>query len=485
MTALHLREALSHSDPNKFSQTGDDADIKSKLEKLQAHILKGHGRDHAAHVFIVFRDGKASEVRTWLSGLAGRLTTAWQQLEAIDAFKSSGKDGGLLTTFHLSAKGYEYLGLDTAGFEAAFRDGMKNRALGDPAIDDWERPFRDDLHALVLMAHSSEATIRFAAEALRTELCLDGVDDSRLADSIHIEVGKQRHNAAGAGIEHFGYVDGRSQPIFFTDDVDEESDGRTLWDPTAPLRQVLAADPHGQGAETSGSYFVFRKLEQDVRGFKSKEQELATALNLTGKARELAGAYVVGRFEDGTPVVLSDTPIIEESAGVEGAPNQALPNNFDYRGDPAGLKCPFHAHIRKSNPRGTSPGGLESDRERQMARRGITYGDRADDGSDIDAMPGGGVGLLFMSYQNDIADKFEFIQKFWVDNSGFPQGGTGVDPVIGTATEDSPRQTWPLRYGSAQGGTTPFGFDGFVKMLGGEYFFAPSISFFDGWLKQA
>lgn len=98
MTALHLREALLHSDPNKYSQTGDDADIKSRLEKLQAHILKGHGRDHAAHVFIVFRDGKASEVRTWLSGLAGRLTTAWQQLEAIDTFKSSGKDGGLLTT---------------------------------------------------------------------------------------------------------------------------------------------------------------------------------------------------------------------------------------------------------------------------------------------------------------------------------------------------------------------------------------------------
>ena len=480
MAALHLLDsALPHSDPKDFTEIGDDPDIKKRLENLQAHILKGHGRDHAAHVFIVFRDGQQSEVRKWLKEiLPKRLTSAWQQLEAIEAFKSIKKDGGLLTTFHLSAKGYEYLALSTTDFEDAFKAGMKNRGLADPALDDWEKPFRTDLHALVLIAHSSEAIVKFAAEALRAELGLDGTNPNSMADSIHVEFGKQRHNAAGAGIEHFGYVDGRSQPIFFTDDVDDETDGKSLWDPTAPLKQVLAADPHGQADGASGSYFVFRKLEQDLRGFKSKEQELADALRLKGKARELAGAYVVGRFEDGTPVVLSNEPVIEDSAGANGAPDHALPNNFDYRGDPTGLKCPFHAHIRKSNPRGTSPGGLDFDRKIQMARRGITYGNRADDGTVIDAMPIGGVGLLFMAYQNNITDQFEFIQKQWVDNNDFPTPLTGVDPVIGASSDGSPTQLWPLRYASVRDGTTPFGFDGFVKMLGGEYFFAPSLSFF-------
>ncbi len=29
-----------------------------------------------------------------------------------------------------------------------------------------------------------------------------------------------------------------------------------------------------------------------------------------------------------------------------------VPNNFDYESDTAGAKCPFQAHIRKTNPRG-------------------------------------------------------------------------------------------------------------------------------------
>ena len=31
-------------------------------------------------------------------------------------------------------------------------------------------------------------------------------------------------------------------------------------------------------------------------------------------------------------------------------------NNFNYGSDAAGARCPFHAHIRKSTPRGDSTG---------------------------------------------------------------------------------------------------------------------------------
>lgn len=57
---------------------------------------------------------------------------------------------------------------------------------------------------------------------------------------------------------------------------------------------------------------------------------------------ELAGALLVGRFEDGTPVTFQ---------GADGL-DDPVPNNFDYRGDMAGARCPFFAHIRKTNPRG-------------------------------------------------------------------------------------------------------------------------------------
>ena len=56
---------------------------------------------------------------------------------------------------------------------------------------------------------------------------------------------------------------------------------------------------------------------------------------------------IVGRFDDGTPLTLQRT---------DGAA-QAIMNNFTYDSDGDGHKCPFHAHIRKTNPRGS--GGAE------------------------------------------------------------------------------------------------------------------------------
>ena len=81
--------------------------------------------------------------------------------------------------------------------------------------------------------------------------------------------------------------------------------GIDKWDPSEPLKRVLVADPATNAADSFGSYFVFRKLEQNVRGFKVREQELADALGLVGDERERAGAMAVGRFEDGTPLALS------------------------------------------------------------------------------------------------------------------------------------------------------------------------------------
>jgi hypothetical protein len=79
--------------------------------------------------------------------------------------------------------------------------------------------------------------------------------------------------------------------------------------------------------------------------------------------------------------------------------------------------------------------------------------------------------------------QFEFIQRTWVDNPNFPELlvfpglNTGDDALIG----QHPRapQKWPLRWG--QGGRfigrRSFNFGGFVQLRGGEYFFAPSLSF--------
>ena len=85
-----------------------------------------------------------------------------------------------------------------------------------------------------------------------------------------VERGNALRTDEGEGIEHFGYVDGRSQPIFFSTDLPEEGN-IDRWDPSEPLRLVLVPDKSVPDENSFGSYFVFRKLEQDVLRFTVRE----------------------------------------------------------------------------------------------------------------------------------------------------------------------------------------------------------------------
>src|SRR5262249_10639475 len=88
-------------------------------------------------------------------------------------------------------------------------------------------------------------------------------------------------------------------------------------------------------------------------------------------------------------------------------------------------------------------------------------------------LPTQDVGLLFMCFQSDIANQFEFIQKQWANNQD-PQRKTGIDPLIGQAVDHVAPQHWPTTWGGKY--RKPFSFSAFVTLKGGAYFFAPSIS---------
>jgi Dyp-type peroxidase family len=270
----------------------------------------------------------------------------------------------------------------------------------------------------------------------------------------------------GNGIEHFGYVDGRSQPLMLKEDLATEP--AKNWDPEIPLGQVLLRDPGGALEVSCGSYFVFRKLEQDVKGFKVAEAALAETLGMKDPDDERAGASVVGRFENGTAVALSPSEIVLGQ-------DKTVDNDFNYDNDPSGSKCPYAGHTRKTNPRQAGT------KIRLMARRGIPFGTRDDDPNDgaIDNKPVGGVGLLFMAYQSDLVEQFEFTQRLWVNNAGFHPDGlqpVGTDPVIGQGAVSDGKQRYPTAWGVLPL-SEPQTFGGFVTMRGGEYFFAPSLSF--------
>ena len=445
---------------------GPDPNVAALLDDLQANILKGHGRNHSIQLFLQFDPAKQGPIKSAIHQLSGHLKTAKQQLLEAEAFKASKTDGGTLRCLFMTFAGYQALGAAAKAPPtapgSAFQSGMKTRTglLNDPAPATWDAPFNQNIHAMLLLA--DENAERLTAERDSVVASLKAVGVTVLGE----ERGDQQHDDRGVGVEHFGYVDGRSQPLLLTEDVASEqatTDGTSMWDPAFPADQVLVTS----GGALLGSFFVFRKLEQNVFAFKRKEEDLSTALGLAGAGRELAGAMMVGRFKDGTPVVL------RKQAGIGGA----VPNNFNYGDDGAGVKCPFHAHIRKTNPRGS--GGAEPqavERGHLMARRGITYGERERGMRD---RPEEKVGLLFMSYQRSLENQFEFTQQTWANNPGFPIGPSpqpGIDPVIGQGVNPPGTQQTPQQWGNPATTKKASDFAGFVKMKGGEYFFAPVIS---------
>ena len=458
------------------------------LRSLQGNILKGHGRAHTCNVFFQLDPTKQMESRRALREIANaHVTNAYSALLDAMAHKEAKARGETHVSpsfvgLHISQTGFTAFGrpIPVASPDSHFKMNMRSPesrlTLADPELKDWQLEFRNQIDGMILVAD----TTRDLVDAKRDVIV--AILGAANATIVHQQEGGEVRNAAGEGIEHFGYVDGRSQPLMLVEDIEDEAKeaGIAQWDAQFGLEAALVQE----GSATSlnfGSYFIFRKLEQNVQGFKRREQELATALGFSGaENRELAGAMVVGRFEDGTPVTMFD-----EAKGL------VPPNDFNYTSD-AGSRCPFHAHIRKVNPRNPDP----AERQRIMPRRGIPFteverkvhpNDVAGSGSvsEFDAvaapkLPTGDVGLLFMAFNSSLANQFVFTQKSWANNADFPRAGTGIDPIIGqhsAAAAAIAPQSWHKEWDDSANATVPFAFADFVEMKGGEYFYTPSLAF--------
>ena len=462
------------------------------LARIQGNILKGHGRDHTAHLFLRF-PAAAAPVRGWITRFAnGELITADEQrlqTEAFRAARAAGKPiaGQPFASFLLSYAGYRALEIpaeripkDSQGF---FQVGLKRHnsaqadQINDPDPSAWEAGYRNELHAMVLLADDIRTRLDGTVKSIVDALGKLNVESFvERGDKLRFDFGPPRGLLE---IEHFGHQDGISNPRMTVEDIDEEvkDRGANLWDPSAPLNLVLTEEPGA--AKAYGSFMVFRKLEQNVRTFTAAKKALATLLRTDPDG---AAALMVGRHRDGTPVI----PTTTLTPGAD-------PNNFNFgadappRGTPARL-CPFHAHIRRTNPRGDVaryvPGQTEEfERSMRIARRGITYGERPHlYDTEPWALPEREVGLLFMSFQADLR-QFA-IQQGGSDDETFPFVGpppafSGLESVVGQAASGATvrPQPWPYRDPNDPAAIREYKMMNFVKMLGGEYFFAPSVPF--------
>jgi Dyp-type peroxidase family len=470
--------ALTEEDLKHLPEDGIDPENPGKyqtlIEDLQGNILKGHGRDYSVHLFLQWKQGQTDRAKQWLKTFTQTyVKSAKQQSDEAIIYRKEGISGGVFANVLLTRKGYEALGFEPFQIpvDVPFRMGMQyeeiRESLKDPEVKDWEKGYQNDIHALILLADDDVIDLLQTVNQISKEL-------RQVAEIVHREDGFILRNKAGQIIEHFGFVDGVSQPLFIKRDIVKARTNDcnfSQWDSRAGLDIILVKDPNGQHEDSYGSYLVYRKLEQNVKAFREDQQQLAKTLNVKD---ELAGALVVGRFYDGTPVTKSDIPTYAVTPT----------NNFNYDADLQGAKCPFQAHTRKTNPRGdtgrveSSPGfdeALTIEKNHRIARRAISYGE-----NDPTKEPETGSGLLFLCFQADIENQFNFIQSAWANPSHFVKVGVGIDPLIGQTgkPQNSPPAVvpkWPTKWGETE--TKEYNFKLWVTMKGGEYFFAPSISF--------
>ena len=203
-------------------------------------------------------------------------------------------------------------------------------SLEDPPLTRWQQEFQEPIDAKLLIAAASEEEVEAKAERWADRLRDAGATLLVTEKGLAI---KRKVNEQFEGVEHFGYVDGRSQPLSWLRTWSarrarsgiEPSRRRSSWSRTQarPRRTDF------------GSYFVFRKLEQNVQGFKEQEEELAKALSLeAGPFKDRPGALIVGRFEDGTPVVLN--PLAQRH---DAGKRLRLPQRR--AGQPMPVPCPY------------------------------------------------------------------------------------------------------------------------------------------------
>jgi Dyp-type peroxidase family len=454
------------------------------LEDIQGNIIKGHGRDFTRHLLLKMT-GDPAAVKRWIAGFAAEhVTSAQEQRRQRDAWRARGGPGERFAMFLLSPGGYQYLDEQPPSPDGDFTVGMKRQQPGqpaqpaipsDPPVEQWERPYQGQIDAMVLLADDKLERLKETERVVTGQL-------SGIFEKLTTERGRAIKKTfpgetVEKTIEHFGFQDGISQPIMIKQDLDEEirTRGKSHWNPEARLSLALVREPGSEPDSTRrprlGSFMVFRKLEQDVTAF---QEAIARLSSSSGVSPEQVGAMAVGRFENGEPVLPGVT------VKVEGAD----PNNFQYDQDAQGAKCPFHAHIRKTNPRGDVPrqglGTEDFERAMRIVRRGITYDEHLDPetGAELE-VPSAGVGLLFMCFQANLRQFL--IQQDGSDSNRFVKPGTGFDAVIGQfhGADDAPEapieQTWPTSTG-----TVKFKMVNFVGMRGGEYFFAPSMRFLHG-----
>jgi Dyp-type peroxidase family len=466
------------------------------LNVIQGDLLIGMHKNAEVFMFFKIADaaGFKAQTKEYVVGRVTSARTAQERDRRVDERRrqqEASTEAWLGLNLGFTKDGLtQLMGPGRPRLDPAFERGADHpetiAALNDPPLSKWVPDFRSGrIDGIFLIAGPDPSFVSYHGNALRERF-------GTTIKIVYSEMGKVRPGAE-YGHEHFGFLDGISQPGI-----------RGLTRPSKPIYQPNQRlpgqdlirpgefvfgypgqhrdDPYQEGPVPeiaapwmrNGSYMVFRRLEQKVPEFRRFVREQAARF---GMDRELLAARMVGRWRSGAPLELAP---LRDNPGLGADDNRN--NDFEFGDDRFQRKCPYAAHIRKVYPRDDVT-QAEAQRHR-IIRAGIPFGPEVEPGETTTRQSRG---LMFVCYQTSIERQFEFIQSRYANNPGFvegklrPGGGAvapGFDPIIGQAPGNGARdmdEPYP-NYPAGNRRTTLAMPHQFVVLTAAAYFFVPSIT---------
>ena len=461
-----------------------------ETSEIQAFITQDY-KHMGSSKYYLMQVTDAANAKKFLSSIADEITN-------IDSPKKEFK-----LNLGFTSEGLKNIGLDPFNidsFSREFREGMdtdhRNRLLGDYDSSDpsnwiWGRRNPDNekidtIDIILMVFGKDETTADKYYTGLKTKFAA-GLKEIHVLNGVPLPNDK----------EHFGFKDGISQPVIKGTNIpalpqDEIEPGEFILGykneyhiyPDSPLLKkdqgnssLLKDDVEYKKHKDlgrNGTYFVLRQLKEDVNGFWNSLNERTKNPDgsLNPDESTLLAAKMMGRWPSGAPLVKYP----EKDPG--GSSND---NDFLYvEEDKHGLKCPFGAHIRRTNPRDhfeESPPGVSKKltRRHRIIRRVRSYGEDFA-GSATQHCPHDEVGLLFGCFNANISKQFEFIQYSWANYPKFKQLYADPDPFIGVRENPKPGEEQNFTIPQETVNRVISGLQNFVTVKGGAYFFFPSIT---------
>jgi len=508
------------------------------LHDIQGNILKAYGRfayPKARFMCLEVLDGIGA--RRFLSELTHGITNTapWRDYDSgrkIDPLPA------VPTNIAFTYSGLRELGVPQTAlqsFPEAFVMGMRARCdlLGDdgpsaPAHWDavWQRD--EQVHCLISLHGRDEVSLerRYQQIAALAKRCGDAVHiltghrGQHGSTDLPYQTASALTDESGAISlkEHFGYVDGISDPYFRGSLAHpsnlvgngkltgEKSQTLAGWQPLETgefllgYRDEAGARPRAPSPPLlsfNGTFMVLRKLHENVASF---DQYLDHIGHEFSEGPEALAAKLSGRWRNGAPLSKFPTQISAENFAAQWlwakrAVAQAKSSierraakakfaelhqrftAFDFRDDAAGGRCPLGAHMRRANPRSgpDAAAGLPDAEPRstrhRILRRGLPYGDslaeRRDDGEH---------GVVFIGLCADLKRQFEYVQKQWLNSGDDLSLGDERDPLTGCHPAEGGSVTLQADPAESQ---PPFFCNKLPRLVttrGGDYFFVPSLT---------